>query len=93
MDSLTESDHTLDPDVLSFDEQQRKNKEIFLIRRKQYGDHRVNTTRFPLEHKCGLYLKAVRIIRDFENGKPLKEDTLRDISIYSNIILSSREIE
>ena len=88
----TEPDHTLDPDVLSFDKQQRLCKDIFLERRKNYGNHIVNAKRFPNEHRNGLYLKCVRAIRNIDDGEKLDEDTLRDLSNFAIIILSSEDV-
>ena len=79
------------PDIDSFRAEQQKNLEIFLLRREQYGNHLENAKRFPKEDISGLYLKMVRAIREIDEGVPVAEDTLRDLSNYACIILSTQE--
>jgi len=78
-------------DVVSFKAEQDKNLNIFLERRGQYGNHLENDKRFPKEDTSGFYLKCVRAIRDIDDNIPVNEDTLRDLSNYACIILSTRE--
>lgn len=76
-------------DIASFGAVLGKKREIFLERRKKYGSHLENASRFPNEHPSGLYLKCVRMIRMIENGDKLDVDTLLDLSNYTDIIASS----
>ena len=84
----------LDGDIRSFNVIQEREREIFIERREQYGNHLENAKRFPIEDACGLYLKCVRAIRDIEaTMKPpdIKPDTLIDLAVYPKLIQSARE--
>lgn len=64
---------------------------IFWERRKMYGNHLKNAKRFPHENISGIYLKCTRLIRMFESGEELDQDTLIDTAIYACLILSARK--
>jgi len=82
----------VEPDELSFGKVLQKKYDIFLKRKKKYGNHIDNAKRFPKEHRGFLYGKCARLIRMIE-GDCVDEDTLLDLSNYCDIILSSINID
>jgi len=79
--------------IEAFDNEQALNRQLFLDRQKQYGSHIENHRKFKSVFKAGLYEKCARTIIDMDNGDEIKEDTLRDLSIYANLELSCRRKE
>jgi len=95
----SERRRVLPDDEMSFSEVLGQKFGIFLERKETYGNHLENAKRFPLEHYCGVYLKACRIIRmiesavDIQQLKDIDPDTLFDMSNYPDLILSSMDAD
>lgn len=77
-------------DIRRFRLAQESAMAIYLLRRKEYENNLDIDRRFPLYNSSGLYQKAVRVILDIEERRELKEDTLLDMSNYSNMIRATR---
>lgn len=74
-----------DYDVDAFDEAMDECREIFLERRNQYGNHLERSKQY---HASALHLKMDRAIKDMENNRQVKRDTLIDFACYALMLLS-----
>ena len=79
-------------DIIAYKNAVKICEKIFISRKEDYGDHLIKATRYINYNQCALYIKAVRVIEDFDNDVPkgIKRDTLIDLANYALMELSTQ---